>query len=98
MHSLAVLKRVLLATAGVIALSELQPVRPAQAPFYFYTITASPLNWNHGQSPARFRLVRPDRADRVRGGDSLQGLKTMFLSRSSVIPKLLVRLRRHLPG
>ncbi len=46
MHSLAVLKRVLLATAGVIAL--LSFARPAVAgPFYFYTITAVP-HWNLG--------------------------------------------------
>ncbi len=46
MKSLAVLKRVLLATAGVIAISSF--ARPAvAAPFYFYTITAPP-NWGLG--------------------------------------------------
>jgi len=41
MKSLAVLKRVVLATAGVIAI--LSVARPAiAAPFYFYTITAAP--------------------------------------------------------
>ncbi|MFZ1086739.1 MAG: hypothetical protein WAN35_17390 [Terracidiphilus sp.] len=46
MNTLAVLKRVLLATAGVIAM--LGIARPAAAaPFYFYTITAVP-NWGAG--------------------------------------------------
>jgi hypothetical protein len=46
MKSLALLKRVLLATAGVIAF--LSIARPAAAaPFYFYTITAPP-NWGFG--------------------------------------------------
>jgi hypothetical protein len=46
MNSLALLKRVLLATVGVIAL--LGTARPAAAaPFYFYTITAPP-NWGFG--------------------------------------------------
>ena len=46
MKSLAVLKRVLLATAGVIAISSF--ARPAvAAPFYYYTITAAP-NWGLG--------------------------------------------------
>ena len=46
MNSLAVLKRVVLATAGVIAISSF--ARPAvAAPFYFYVITAAP-NWGLG--------------------------------------------------
>jgi len=46
MKSLAVLKRVLLATAGVIAISSIAPPATA-APFYFYAITAAP-NWALG--------------------------------------------------
>jgi hypothetical protein len=52
MYSPALLKRVLLATAGVFAL--LGIARPvAAAPFYFYTITAPPI-WGFGnpQAPA----------------------------------------------
>jgi hypothetical protein len=41
MKSLAVLKRVLLTTAGVIAISSIA-LPAAAAPFYFYTITAAP--------------------------------------------------------
>ena len=46
MNSLALLKRVLLATAGVIALLGIA-LPAAAAPFYFYTITAVP-NWGLG--------------------------------------------------